>query len=145
MAIPGGRRDPTDPSLQHAAERETWEEVGIDLNRSGRLLGRLDDVAAVAGGRRLGLVIAPFVYALEETAALALNGEVQEALWVPLRFLAGPEHRSTYPYDYFGTRLLLPCWTWQGRTIWGLTYGMLDSLIRIVRDGGDAAAGELGP
>ena len=31
MALPGGRRDPSDPSLRQTAIRETLEEVGLDL------------------------------------------------------------------------------------------------------------------
>src|SRR5688572_28899501 len=31
MAFPGGRVDPGDPGPRHAAERETLEEVGLDL------------------------------------------------------------------------------------------------------------------
>ncbi|NNL85157.1 MAG: NUDIX domain-containing protein, partial [Myxococcales bacterium] len=31
MALPGGRLDPVDASLRAAAERETREEVGVEL------------------------------------------------------------------------------------------------------------------
>src|SRR4029450_1300778 len=42
MALPGGRHDPEDVELRSTAERETLEEVGIDL-RGGELLGQLED------------------------------------------------------------------------------------------------------
>lgn len=137
MAMPGGRQDPTDADAQYAAERETLEEVGVDLKRHGRLIGRLDDVSAVAKGRATGLIIAPFVYAIDEeflheVAEPTPNYEVEEAVWVPLADLSSTEFRSTRPYEFGGTRLLLPCWNWHGRVIWGLTYNMLDSLLRIV-------------
>lgn len=133
MAMPGGRQDPGDETTQHAAERETMEEVGIDLAGDGRLLGRLDDVSAVARGRRLGMAIAPFVYALERPTDVTLNHEVSEAIWVPLADLDGPAYRSTKRYQMGETKLLLPCWSWNERVIWGLTYNMLSSLLRIVR------------
>jgi 8-oxo-dGTP pyrophosphatase MutT (NUDIX family) len=43
MALPGGRRDATDESLWMTAVRETREEVHVDLQQVGQLLGRLDD------------------------------------------------------------------------------------------------------
>ncbi len=134
MALPGGRKDPRDASTRHAAEREVMEEVGLDLAATGHLLGRLDDVAAVARGQRLGLTIAPFVYAIaaDRAVALTLNHEVQEALWVPFSDLAGPDHRSTRTYPMGGGQVELPCWRWNDRVIWGLTYNMLSTLIQLV-------------
>lgn len=135
MAMPGGRVDPGDASVQHAAERETCEEVGIDLTAKGRLLGRLDDVGAVASGRRLGLTVAPFVYALNDDLEVDWwdQTEVQEVHWVSLNDLAGPAFRAIKTYDWAGTKLMLPAWRYNERVIWGLTYNMLDSLIRIVQ------------
>jgi 8-oxo-dGTP pyrophosphatase MutT (NUDIX family) len=132
MAMPGGRQDPGDISVQAAAERETLEEVNVDLRRDARLLGQLDEVRAVARGREVGLSVAPFVYLLETAVTPQPNEEVQEALWVPLADLASEQYRSTRPYEWQGTRLLLPAWRWQDRVIWGLTYQMLQSLLRII-------------
>ncbi len=132
MAMPGGRQDPQDETTRHTAERETLEEVGIDLTSCGRLLGRLDDVSAVARGRQLDMAIRPFVYAIETEPELALNHEVQETHWVPLADLAGPVYRSTKRYEMGSTELLLPCWNWNERVIWGLTYNMLSSMLRLI-------------
>ena len=131
--MPGGRKENTDPTLQHAAERETLEEVGLDLQQHGRLLGRLDDVSAVARGRRLGLTIAPFVYSITAPPALRLNHEVQEALWIPLDDLAGKTYRSTKQYEFAGSAIHLPCWNWNDRIVWGLTYNMLEMLLRVTK------------
>ena len=43
LAFPGGRIDPTDTGPRMAAERETLEELELDLS-SSRLLGQLSDV-----------------------------------------------------------------------------------------------------
>jgi 8-oxo-dGTP pyrophosphatase MutT (NUDIX family) len=45
MAFPGGRHDAVDASLAETAVRETREETAIDIVASGRLVGRLDDLA----------------------------------------------------------------------------------------------------
>ena len=52
MALPGGRKEPTDEDAYDTARRETIEEVGVDLSE-GKLLGRLDDM-----GRRVEIGIA---------------------------------------------------------------------------------------
>jgi 8-oxo-dGTP pyrophosphatase MutT (NUDIX family) len=46
MAFPGGRIDPEDAHARGAAERETREEVGVDL-AGAEPLGRLDDLRAI--------------------------------------------------------------------------------------------------
>lgn len=134
MAFPGGRRDPTDASSLDTAVRETREEVGIDLSAHGTLLTRLPDVPAMARGRRVGLVIHPFVFALDRPdCSLVLNHEVAEALWVPVRALARGEGAGTLPYHHDGRTYDLPCIRFQGRTIWGLTYQILQHLLAAVR------------
>jgi 8-oxo-dGTP pyrophosphatase MutT (NUDIX family) len=60
IAYPGGRYSSTDASMQHTAERETIEEVGLDLRAHARLLGRLSNVPARRNGQR----VACYVYAL---------------------------------------------------------------------------------
>src|SRR5450432_2372229 len=45
MALPGGHADPADADLSATAERETLEEVGLDLRAIGERLGRLSDYA----------------------------------------------------------------------------------------------------
>ncbi|WP_437874366.1 NUDIX hydrolase [Sorangium sp. So ce513] len=128
MALPGGRRDPTDGSLLDTAIRETREEVGIDLVAHGTLLARLPDLPAVAYGRRVGLVISPFVFALRSTPDLTLSQEVAEALWTPLGPLARGECASTYAYTHEGNVVHLPCLRVDERVVWGLTYRMLEQL-----------------
>lgn len=129
MAFPGGRRDPGDPSLLHTAIRETREEVGLDLNEHGELIGRLALLPAMARGKRVGLTIAPFVFALVRDVPLALNYEVHETLWAPLTPMARGEWSTTYPYDFEGERWQMPAFDVEGRIVWGLTHRMLQTLL----------------
>ncbi len=128
MAFPGGREDDADPDLFHTAVRETHEEVGLDLGRHGSLIGRLDDIPAIARGHRIGMTIAPFVFELAEDRPLVTNEEVEEVLWAPLTPLALGEQATTVEYVLEGRRLELPAFDVQGRIVWGLTYRMLESL-----------------
>ena len=129
MAFPGGRRDPEDADLLATAVRETREEVGLDLDAHGKLLGALDPVPAIARGRRIGLTISPFVFALatREPPPLVPNDEVAELLWWPLGALGRGETRGTFPYTHEGVVMHLPCLHVGDRVVWGLTYQMLQA------------------
>jgi 8-oxo-dGTP pyrophosphatase MutT (NUDIX family) len=133
MAFPGGRESPLDRDLLATAVRETREEVALDLERSGRLLGRLQNLPAVARGRRVGLTIAPYVFELTGEATLTPNYEVSELLWTPLDPLMRGAGATTIPYELEGQRIMLPAHEVQGRVVWGLTYRMLESLFALLR------------
>ncbi len=124
MAFPGGRLEPEDPHVRAAAERETYEEVGVSLH-GAQLLGRLDDKQ---GNPRAdaALVISAFVYALADPPRLVPNHEVEEAFWFPLRSLLEPSNHVVYPtredLEFPGILVGEP-----GRHIvWGLTYSFLE-------------------
>ncbi len=129
MAFPGGRVEPGDATPLDAAMRETLEEVALDLSRDGRRIGRLSDVRAVARGRRLPLVIEPFVFELLGDPPLIANEEVQDIVWVPLEFLADGRNRERMVWRGRGVPLPLPCYRFEGRLIWGLTLQMVDDLL----------------
>src|SRR5690606_40974634 len=60
IALPGGQREPHDPDLVATAFRETGEETGVPLSRTGGLLGALDELHP-RNPRLPSIVIAPFV------------------------------------------------------------------------------------
>jgi len=131
MAFPGGHQDQADEGLEAVAIRETREEVGLALSPA-MLLGRLDDVA---GGRLAawGLSVSPFVFACpERVAPLRLSGEVADAVWVSMDYLADPANIRPYraPRDPEGR--LFPSLPYLGRyTIWGMTYRMVAGFLNL--------------
>ena len=133
MALPGGRVQLEDADPRRTAERETFEEVGIDLSL-GQLLGRLDDQAGRrAGTSWAGRPIAAYVYHLEEPAPFLPSPEVEEALWVPSSTLLEPRNRVDYTVSYApgvfpGILVGKP----DRHIIWGLTYRFLESFLEII-------------
>ena len=130
MAFPGGRQDPSDRDLLHTALRETEEEVGLTLVPDKHLIGRLDDLPAVVRGNRVGLVIAPFVFAVDNEPVLVPHAaEVEEVVWAQLSALAAGSLDTTYGYQLGGQTLELPGYDVGGRVVWGMTHRMLAALL----------------
>jgi len=128
MAFPGGRAEPGDGDLRFTAERETLEEIHLDLAQDGEFLGRLDEVRAMARGRPMNLTITPHVFRLHCAPELQLSDEVTSVHWLGLDDLLGPTRRSLLDYVHQGSTLQLPCLRVDDLVIWGLTYRMFSSL-----------------
>jgi 8-oxo-dGTP pyrophosphatase MutT (NUDIX family) len=128
MGFPGGRSEPQDEDAVATAVRETLEETGLDLLRDAEPLGGLDEVAALARGRPVDLVIAPFAFRLRRRLDGAPSHEVVSLHWLPLERLLDPRTRSTLQYQHEETVLELPCLSIDGLVIWGLTHRMFESL-----------------
>ncbi len=133
VSFPGGREEQSDPSLVATAVRETREEVGVDLDASARLLGQIDSVRAIARGKILPMSITPFVFVEEHPEQPRPSREAAEVFWLPLARAAAGELDDRYPYRKGPLRLDLPCWRYDGQVIWGLTFDMLSSLLRLIR------------
>jgi len=130
MAFPGGRRDPADPDIAATAARETHEEVGLAL---GRPIARLDDQAGNPRQSTLGpLVISPFVYEIAERPRLALNGEVNSTVWIPVPWLVHPDAAVQYKFVRDSVQLAFPAVRYESYTVWGLTYRILVNLFGVL-------------
>jgi 8-oxo-dGTP pyrophosphatase MutT (NUDIX family) len=123
MALPGGRKDPEDPSLAAAAMREIFEEVGLMVGEE-MLLGRLDDIKA--GLLEVyDLSVSPFVFYYPNAGALTLNHEVAEAPWLPLAHFANTQNVTPYILHWNDAERVFPAFEVGSYRIWGLTYRVL--------------------
>lgn len=130
MAFPGGKRDASDASLLDTAIRETQEEIGLDLQRHAHLVTRLSNVKAM----RRGMVVAPFIFALDEPEhpTFAFSSEVADAFWTPIGPIARGETATTFPYNYEGNLLQLPGFLIRERIVWGFTHRTLTMLLTAI-------------
>ena len=102
MAFPGGHREPHDPGLKEAAERETFEEIGLDLS-IGNYLGAIDHQSAHPRGRILNMLIAPHVFEIFDIVEFSTNYEVDEVGWAPVDDLLSNKLHDTETLPMAGT------------------------------------------
>jgi 8-oxo-dGTP pyrophosphatase MutT (NUDIX family) len=136
MGFPGGREEEEDENSLATVQRETLEEIGLDIKLHAPRLGRLSDITARPRLKgRLPLIISPHVFLLENEIEFNLNHEVQEIVWVPLGFFMDRGNRQRMEWRMpDGVSLDLPCYFYRNERIWGLSLQMLDELLDIIRD-----------
>ena len=132
IALPGGRRHAGEDSLVLTAVRETREEIGVDLDASGVLLGELDELRPRTPVLP-PIIVRPFIFAVTERPALQLNEEVAEAFWVPLREVFDPARRQEISINFPGIHMRRPAIGVGEHVIWGMTEHILRTFEGLLR------------
>jgi 8-oxo-dGTP pyrophosphatase MutT (NUDIX family) len=127
MALPGGRREPEDPDLLATAIRETWEEVGIELDPNS-LAGALEDVVPRTPTLP-PIAVRPFVFTIAQRPAMTLNPEVAHANWVPVDRLLRADTHHPVQVDIAGKRRLVPAYELENAIVWGMTERILTGFL----------------
>lgn len=133
MAFPGGRSEPVDDGSRSTAQRETFEEVGVEL-ANAEYLGQLDDI--VGNPRtRPKLVVAAHAFFLAEDQSFELApDEVQEAFWFPLVDMLDESRGVEFEVaarpeiQYPGILVGIP----DRHVVWGMTYHFLKNLMNVL-------------
>jgi 8-oxo-dGTP pyrophosphatase MutT (NUDIX family) len=133
MALPGGHQCKDDRDMLATALRETREEVGLDLS-GHRLLGSLDEYPATARGNFMGIVIAPFVFALDRDEELCPNKhEVADLIWAPFGRMARGETDVIKELERDGQLVQFPGFRVGEQIVWGLTHRVLTDFFALLR------------
>ena len=133
VSFPGGKVDDTDASLEDAALRENFEELGIPP----------EDVDVISPLRpfisKHGLLVTPFVGLLPPHPTLSPNpAEIASIFEVPLKFFETATPIRIDNLDRHGEQQRIPAFDYRGYEIWGLTSMIIVELLRVLVHGGDA-------
>jgi 8-oxo-dGTP pyrophosphatase MutT (NUDIX family) len=127
VALPGGRRDPSDATLQDTAIRETREETGIDLARDGVVLGMLDELRPRTPTLP-PIIVTPFVAVVRPDVSIETSDEVAFAFWVALSALEDPSLAVESSVSVRGATWRVPSYVLGGQIVWGMTERILRNL-----------------
>lgn len=131
IGLPGGHRDPGDTSLEDAVIRETREEIGVDLARDGRIVGRLSEVRPMSADAP-GIMVVPYVAVARPDVTVTLGPEVADAFWVPLARLRQPNLWDEATVTVRGTPRQVICFRHGNHIVWGLTERILRELLELL-------------
>lgn len=131
VALPGGREQADDAGPADTAARETHEEVGIHVARTGRLVGPVEPVWPQSA-RAPRIVVRPFVFAVPAETEAVPNEEVDAAVWIPLHELLGPGAVTEHLLEIEGIGpMRFPAFGARGYVVWGLTHRILTTFLEI--------------
>ena len=129
LGFPGGQIEVTDSSPRAAAERETWEEIGLQLKKEN-YLGQSDSLT----GAYLSIHISCFVYRVDINTEFKLNGEVVSLFWIPIGTLLEPQRNQLLTFFYRGRDRQHPVIMldeWSSRPLWGITYRLISNFLNL--------------
>lgn len=133
MAFPGGHWESRDADLAATAIRETHEEIGLDLERHGRLLGHLDYMNVNPIGTHYDMLIVPFVFAVDgPLPQLRPNHEVADVLWGSVRDMFHGRTSTRRHMQVRTGRHPFPGYEVGDELVWGLTYRMLHGFFSVL-------------
>jgi 8-oxo-dGTP pyrophosphatase MutT (NUDIX family) len=129
LAFPGGKVEQGEEPRQ-AAERETIEEIGLDL-QSALYLGRLADIA----GANLPVWVSCYVYGMNGNKfATMLSNEVGDLFWVGFADLLDAKRHVIAPVRFAENKLDVPAiiLPQPGKPVlWGITYRLVMQLLEL--------------
>jgi 8-oxo-dGTP pyrophosphatase MutT (NUDIX family) len=132
IALPGGRHQDSDQSLEDTAVRETREEVGLELRNHGAILGALDELRP-----RIAVlppvIVRPYVATISADAAIASSDEVADFFWAPLDAILDPAAARATEIFVRQTTTMRPAIHYAGHVIWGMTEQILRRFEEIIR------------
>ena len=131
MAFPGGKVMVGDESKLAAAIRETREEVGVDLDACGRILGELDDVNP-NNPRANNFIVTPYLSVLSKNVPIVPNLlEVEAALWIPVNHLLDGRNFAVRMKERNGKIVEDYVYSFDKYIIWGMTGRILRGFFSI--------------
>ena len=133
VALPGGRAEPADRSLEETVIRETREEIAVDIAREGVFLGTLDEVHPRTPVLP-PVVVRPYVVAVNETVVPHPSAEVAETFWIPVELIRAPAAWTETAIAVRGLERRVMSYRHGPHLIWGLTERVLSAFVALLRE-----------
>ncbi|PMH46579.1 coenzyme A pyrophosphatase [Vibrio sp. 10N.286.49.B3] len=123
ISFPGGKLEPDDHSLQTAAIRETYEEIGIPADKI-KVFGHLPPLSTISR-----FSVTPILAFIDHDYSLKLDtNEVETVFEVPLSFLFNQSNLYSQHFIVKNTPHRLFAIPYQGHFIWGVTAQIIQAL-----------------
>lgn len=134
VSLPGGAVDAADGSVEAAALREAWEEIGLEPD-TVRVAGLLDDVWIPVSNFELRPVVGTLA---ARPVLVPHDAEVAAIVELPLAALFDPEVLGVEEFESRGLRIRAGAYRYAGLRVWGataLTLGMLAHALALPDEG----------
>jgi 8-oxo-dGTP pyrophosphatase MutT (NUDIX family) len=129
ISLPGGSLSPGDPSFEHCALRETYEEIGVPPDMIG-ILGNLTPLFVYVSN----YVVHPFIgFTTEYPEFTPQPSEVKNILEVPVNHFLDPKNKGLT--DMTVRDIILkdtPYYTISGHKLWGATAMIVSELTHVL-------------
>lgn len=130
ISFPGGSFDEHDEFVLETALRETWEEIGIKVDRE-QVLGALDDVYTYVSN----FIVSPYIASAPNVEGTNLSErEIARLIEVPLHTLLDASNRRKGVRSINGVPRTIEYYACGDGEIWGLTAKILDQFLKVVRE-----------
>ncbi|MCL8008899.1 CoA pyrophosphatase [Gelidibacter japonicus] len=131
VGFPGGKLEPEDPSLEYAALRETFEEVGVPINDI-KVIRALTDLYIPPSN----FTVYPFFgVTLKTPRFLKQDDEVEDLIEVTLTDFMNDTHVSSQMLmTSLGKEVEVPVFKLNGHTVWGATAMMLSEIKDLLKN-----------
>ncbi|WP_323027289.1 NUDIX hydrolase [Gelidibacter japonicus] len=131
VGFPGGKLEPEDPSLEYAALRETFEEVGVPINDI-KVIRALTDLYIPPSN----FTVYPFFgVTLKTPRFLKQDDEVEDLIEVTLTDFMNDAHVSSQMLmTSLGKEVEVPVFKLNGHTVWGATAMMLSEIKDLLKN-----------
>ena len=127
ISFPGGRMEEHDEDLRATALRETHEEVGIAPQQVS-VIGYLGPTPTTTG-----YAVTPTIGIVDPSSELIIDTmEVDYAFEVPLEFLLDESSAQHTQREFYGHKVPVVEFRYEGQRIWGATAHMLQIFRKIV-------------
>ncbi|HNQ12303.1 MAG TPA: CoA pyrophosphatase, partial [Bacteroidia bacterium] len=127
ISFPGGEKDVSDIDLQHTAERETFEEVGVKSD-SDKIIGPLSSLYIPPSN----FFVQPFAACIPNEENYTINrSEVDQLLLIGIDDIDSNLRYSQHIIKRGDEIITAPCFEYQDQIIWGASAMILNEWLEI--------------